>query len=49
MPCPNKYDEYLHDVYGDYMSYPKKIGIGHNMYKTFTNEEITVIKDLIGE
>lgn len=49
MPCPNKYDEYLRDVYGDYMSYPKKIGIGHNMYKTFTNEEIAVIKDLIGE
>ena len=47
--CANKYDEYLKDVYGDYMSYPEKITVAHNMYKTLSKEEKKVIKTLIKE
>ena len=45
--CPNSVDAYLTHVFGDYMSYPKKIGIGHNMYANIAEEEKNKIKDLI--
>lgn len=45
-PCINNIDKYLTDVYGNYMSYPKKISLGHTMYKNFSKEEITTIKEI---
>ena len=46
-PCMNKPEEYLQELYGDYMSYPKRIGMGHTMYKEFSQEEMEVIEGLI--
>ena len=46
-PCIRDYDTYLKDVYGDYMAYPKKISVGHFMYKNFTVEEKKLMKELI--
>lgn len=46
-PCINKPEEYLQELYGDYMAYPKKIGMGHTMYKEFSQEEMEVIEGLI--
>ncbi len=31
-PCLNNPDEYLTKIYGDYMSYPKKMRLGHNIF-----------------
>ena len=45
-PCMNKIEDYLSQVYGNYMSYPKKLGWGHSMYADFTDEEKELIKDL---
>ena len=45
-PCINDYEKYLHDVYGDYLKYPKKISIGHIMYTLFESDELNLIKDL---
>ena len=45
----NKPDVYLSDIFGDYMGYPKKIGFGHSMYVTLSEEEQEVIKRLGGQ
>lgn len=47
LPCINKPDEFLKQVYGNYMGYPKKFGYGHSMYKNFSKEEKQAIEDLI--
>ena len=44
----NKPDEYLTDIMGDYMSYPKKIGFGHTAYIKLSETEKEIMKDLIG-
>ena len=46
LPCINKPDDYLKRVYGNYMSYPKKLGIGHAMFLKLSEEESAVINDL---
>lgn len=46
-PCINKPDLYLKRLYGNYMDYPKKIGYGHSMYATLSNEEKQTIAELI--
>ncbi len=43
----NKYDEYLTDILGDYMAYPKKIGYGHFMFKKISDTNKKIIEDLI--
>ena len=47
-PCINKPKEFLSEVYGDFMAYPKKIGIGHSMFLKLTNEEKEEIEKLKG-
>jgi len=47
--CINKPEEYLEKVYGNYMAYPRKIGIGHNMYAKLKPVEKEVIKALVKE
>ena len=44
----NKSEEYLSDIFGDYMAYPKKFGFGHSAYVKFSETEKEVMKDLIG-
>ena len=48
-PCMNKPEEYLTKVYGDYMVYPKKMRLGHNIFLERSEEEKTIIKTLIKE
>ncbi len=42
----NKAEEYLSDIFGDYMAYPKKFGFGHSMYVTLSEEEQECINAL---
>ena len=44
----NKPEEYLTDIFGDYMAYPKKFGFGHSAYVKLSETEKEVMKDLIG-
>ena len=46
-PCLNDPDAFLTRLYGDYMAYPKKIGVGHSMFLNLTNDEKEVIQGLI--
>lgn len=45
-PCINKIDTFLTCVYGDYMAYPKKFGVGHNMFAKLEVEEKEEIEKL---
>ena len=45
--CINKPEEFLKEVYGDYMAYPNKIGVGHSMYAYLGSEEKQAIEELI--
>ena len=45
-PCINKPNEYLTRLYGNYMSYPKKIGYGHSAYVNLTEQDKKVIEEL---
>lgn len=45
-PCINNIHKYLSDVYGNYMAYPKKISLGHTMYKNFNDKEKILIKEI---
>ena len=45
-PCINKPNEYLTRLYGNYMSYPKKIGYGHSAYVNLTEQDKKVIVEL---
>ena len=42
----NNPDAFLKRVYGNYMSYPKRITFGHNAYKKIEKKELTEIKKL---
>ena len=44
----NKPEEYLADIFGDYMKYPKKIGFGHSSYLELSNKDKDVIKNIGG-
>ncbi len=46
-PCLNNPDAFLSRVYGDYMSYPEKITMGHSMYLEMTQSEKSVIQNLV--
>lgn len=45
--CINKPQEYLSEIFGNYMSYPKKIGFGHSMYLKLSDEDKKIIEELI--
>ena len=47
--CMNKPEQYLSDIFGNYMAYPKKFGFGHSMYLNLSGEEQAAIKDLSGD
>ena len=44
--CMNNADAFLKKVYGDYMSYPNKIGFGHSAYIELTDDEKCIIEKL---
>lgn len=49
-PCINRPDEYLRKIYGDYMTYPKKMRLGHNIYNNKrTDEDRAMLKQIIKE
>jgi len=44
----NNPEAFLTNIYGEhYMDYPKKISLGHNMYKELSSEDKNVIEELI--
>ncbi len=43
----NNPDAFLKRLYGNYMAYPKKIGLGHSGHKNLTEEDKNIIKNLI--
>lgn len=43
LPVINNPDIYLTGIYGNYMSYPKKLSFGHNMCRQMTEEEQAVV------
>jgi lipopolysaccharide cholinephosphotransferase len=45
-PCINNPDAFLSRVYGDYMSYPKKITMGHSMFLELNSEDKKTIRNL---
>ena len=45
-PVFNDYKKYLEQIYGDYMAYPKKFGMGHTMYLDLSDSDKDVIKSL---
>ena len=45
--CVNKEKEHLEIIFGDYMAYPKKIGVGHSMFAVLDDNEKNVISELI--
>lgn len=47
--CPNNPDLYLKRLYGNYMEYPKKIGMGHVLFVKLTDEEKLLLKNIIKE
>lgn len=46
-PCINKPEDFLRRLYGNFMDYPPKIGLGHSMYAHYSDEENTIINKLI--
>ena len=44
--CMNDNDAFLKRVYGDYMAYPKKLGIGHSMFSELSEEEKKYMAEL---
>ena len=47
-PCINKVEDFLTEVYGNYMAYPKKISVGHNMFIELSEKEKEEIEKLKG-
>ena len=45
----NKPEQYLGEIFGDYMAYPKKFGYGHSAYEKLSEDELEVIKTLGGQ
>ena len=48
-PCMNKPEEYLARVYGNFMGYPRKMRLGHNILKEHSKEDKAVFRELIRE
>lgn len=48
-PCINKPEEYLTHIYGNYMEYPKKMRLGHNIFKDHSEEDKKILKQIIKE
>ena len=48
-PCMNKELYFLERLYKDYMSYPKKITMGHSMFLKLSLEELDIIKQITKE
>ncbi len=46
-PCLNNPDAFLTRLYGDYMAYPKKIGVGHSMFLELSENEKEIIQELV--
>ena len=46
-PCMNDPDTYLKKVYGNYMGYPKKMRLGHNVFKQRSEAEKQIIREII--
>ena len=46
--CMNNPDAFLTRVYGDYMGYPRKMRLGHNAYKTLSEQDKAVLAELVG-
>ena len=44
--CINKPEEYLSDIFGNYMAYPKKFGMGHSMYLNLSDIDNKIINEL---
>ncbi|MCM1338071.1 MAG: LicD family protein [Muribaculaceae bacterium] len=44
--CANKKEQYLSEVYGDYMAYPKNIKHSHNLYHKIPDEDIKIISEI---
>ena len=44
----NNTDVFLKNIYGDYMSYPKKMKILHRAYENLSEEQVKIIKSLGG-
>ena len=45
-PCLNNPDAFLSRLYGDYMAYPNKIGMGHSMFLHISQDYKDVLKNL---
>ena len=44
--CINQPEVYLKSAYGAWMKYPKKISMGHCMYKKISNSELDILKEI---
>ena len=47
--CMNNNDEFLRSMYGNYMTYPKKIGVGHTSCITIDDKDLEIIKNIAAE
>lgn len=48
-PCMNKPEEYLTQIYGNYMAYPKNMRLGHNILKEHSKEDKEILRQIINE
>lgn len=48
-PCMNNVEKFLTEVYGDYMAYPKKIGMAHNMYKKMSEADLNKLREIVSK
>lgn len=48
-PCVSNTHKYLTEVFDNYMEYPQKIGVGHNMFAKLSDEETFTIQKIIGD
>ena len=42
----NEPERYLENLFGEYMSYPKKFGFGHSMYLNLSDDDNRIVKEL---
>ena len=45
----NKPEDYLTRLYGNYMGYPKKMRLGHFIFREHSEEDLKVIEEMISE
>lgn len=48
-PVFKDYKKYLEQIYGDYMAYPKKFGMGHTMYLELSDNDKNFIAEITGK